>query len=1418
MTTGVIADTVVAFTRPDGTTGYAARILNSDGQIAAGTIRPVAGRPDVIDFAATASAAGGRLPTRDEAARLAAVTWNGTSRFTPQSLLPGDRANDTAAGIAAQRNNFQGNPLTEFGNSEKIVFSDNGVPNGRVGIYGARGVDGNIIQNSSTVHGDYYFDYSHTGGVVILDEPPPGAEIVDRTGELTPEQEAEIARAGTGVPGPAGGSGPVTPAGQYSSFADCMMAQNAAPAGGSADPAAEQQTPENGVIPSTEAGRTGSVSPVGTNRIVQNQVGAGVIRNEPIQPGLAAALQRGIELSGVDAQFVINSGGQVSNAEGVGTGSIRHNHGSSGAADGDFFVNGRRLDPTNAADRETLTRIMQGMWRAGIRGFGHGPSESQGGDYMGYGRFHLDLQGNSPGRIGGGFSQWGGDTGWIQSAIAGIDPGSLTAEEVALWERFAAENPAAFINSGAAGAASVCSPYRGGNGCSPVTPAAIGAAASVAQGQGIGPPEATNAAIGDVVNTALGGAAENIQALAAQAANALPPGLSPGQFGLTGINGLEGAVDAIAVATGGLNNVLTQISAGPLAAIQNIGSQILPGITGVVPAGFAHLLGGGSVAGFVTAQASQIIGNSIPQLGNFIPYLNSAIGAVANGGNMQALLNSVAPLAFGQMQDQLGTILNQAGFGIDSFVNNAIGAFSEGLEGLEGLDAFTENLQRTLGARVDMLGPLPEVLGRLTELDNINAFSSLFGNYNDMVTQGFGAFSSNINGFGRDLANLGRLGDLRDIFNLGTPTQLARQIVENGVLGAAEPILERVSRGIVNLNDNNSPNQDQELRELFTQLKDPLVLQNMRETFQISDELRFDSVADLIELEKILPNSRNDVRFNELRDIAPTITLCGGVGRMRSLGELGNLLRGMENTETFTELNQELAPIRRNELNDLFAQFPSNSFFGDTPVIADFIGTAAGYIHDDVFAKKAILLDEIYATGAFNNYKALMDELQAILSGEYSDEILEEVDVPASATFGGGTYTSLDEAITDIVSSIEAELESVRNDLKTNDPDTFQKLVLLESLHLQSARYLAHEKNMRMRYGVEFGNPDRVKLYRGDGSTASFSIGNNNATKIKVFVNGVKQRLNGDYTFRQDTFTVDFNSAPAGGSTIEIEYRDSTVQEPVVSNNDVWGFANSLESYAEQTGFGNTAEFLFRVTKNDFHGQRIKAAMMQGRNKRRIESVGINCPGTNRVDGETDAANLNYIERTGIWSADPDRAGEIWLYNQTEKGSYETYYESQLKTNRKQNRRVFDRISFQIADQLMFYNNGRLNVTTQFLDFYDQYESAPQTASGSELLLSIDAIPSREGYALGPYKEIISEILKNERFSDINYNEPLSNETKAYLQSANIDIKIVVTLLQKIMLYNLSKYFNLTEKQVLDIYEVPSVSKAIFYSINNNLY
>jgi hypothetical protein len=298
-----------------------------------------------------------------------------------------------------------------------------------------------------------------------------------------------------------------------------------------------------------------------------------------------------------------------------------------------------------------------------------------------------------------------------------------------------------------------------------------------------------------------------------------------------------------------------------------------------------------------------------------------------------------------------------------------------------------------------------------------------------------------------------------------------------------------------------------------------------------------------------------------------------------------------------------------------------------------------------------------------------------------------------------------------------------------------------------------------------------------------------------------------------------FTSAPAQAAEVEIEYTDSTVQAPEVSNNDVWQFANSLEGYSEQNGYGNTADFLFKIATNDFHGERIKAAMQQARNKKRIEQVGINCPGTNRVDGESDAANFNYIERTGIWSPDPNRAGEVALYNATEIGSYEKYFESQLRSNRDASKRTVDRIAAQIANQLVYFDNANINVSNQFLDFYDRYEMDPAKAAGNEIILSTRTIPNRENsYVIGPYQEILSEFLRIEKLKDVDYDVPISNETRAYLQTANINMRTLTTLLQKIMLFNLSRYFNLTERQIIDIYETPSVSKAMFANINTRFY
>jgi len=103
------------------------------------------------------------------------------------------------------------------------------------------------------------------------------------------------------------------------------------------------------------------------------------IRNQPLAPELADALSF---LGDMGITFRVVSGGQpAAGSGGRRTGSTRHDHGM--AADGDLFMDGRKLDWNNPADLPILQEVVARARLNGLTGIGASNS------YMGPGRFHF---------------------------------------------------------------------------------------------------------------------------------------------------------------------------------------------------------------------------------------------------------------------------------------------------------------------------------------------------------------------------------------------------------------------------------------------------------------------------------------------------------------------------------------------------------------------------------------------------------------------------------------------------------------------------------------------------------------------------------------------------------------------------------------------------------------------------------------------------------------------------------------------------------------------------------------------------------------------------------------------------------------------------------------------------------------------
>lgn len=932
-------------------------------------------------------------------------------------------------------------------------------------------------------------------------------------------------------------------------------------------------------------------------------------------------------------------------------------------------------------------------------------------------------------------------------------------------------------------------------GCEPISAGIPGIAASILGGAGMGVPSMISNALGGIMSGA-GGLLQN------------------------GIMGAaQGALGSVMSMTqSGLPNVLTGLTSGVFANLQGMGANILPSITGMIPTDLMSS-GAGGVQGLMTSVFSSTTANIIKpgqaNLGGFPAVFSSALGSSSGSMNLQQALNGSISQVFGKAGNGiLGTPTAIPGFDIAA-ITSGLAQTSED-EGIEGIGNVLEmNWKPNIDKAIGLTAPIKEVLPKLVKAKSVNGFSSLFKDYNSMITQGYGNLTDNLVALGTDLNGLGKVGDMKDLLNIGTARQLARQLTEAGIANQIG-LSDKLNKAGLNVMTMNSEDAESTVYGILASITDGAHVELVRKTMSVVDTLPLTNVADLITAQKALPQSYRYNYFENIQDMAITLALAGnGIGTLKSLGELGTVMMGMETAESFTELLDEYTLVRLDESETLKASLPPSSMFNeDGPVLADFIGSAAGYIHQYTFPRMAELHESIFANALMTPYKDLAQVLADTLSGTYSGGGI--VNPPNTAKYTIGSFANLDAAVNDIITKINTELTYVKDTAPGADPDFWKDLQEYETLHRASSEYLAHERRMRLAYGIDIGDPRRVTNYYGDGTTISFGLEGKARTNLIVVVNGEVKVQGVDYTYDEDDASITLTVAPTAGQVVSISYEiNSNGGSNIVG--DTWQLASSIESHALQTGYGGPADFLNRIATDDRHGQRIKAIMMQARNKVRLEAVGIACPGFNRVLNTDDNKDFNFIEKTGIWSSEPTRAGEIWIQRNEEVESIEEYILNRLQRNAAVIKPDNDKLLENVTRRLIFLSNNQLVITDALAAVYSNSVNGGIFAeSRPDMAFTYDSNLPSEGYVLGDFREIMSAICRAEGFLDENFSLPLTPPTEAYLSKIGIDIALLTSVLQRTLLVSLSKNLGLLEEEATDIFGVQSISKTILKNVANH--
>ena len=854
----------------------------------------------------------------------------------------------------------------------------------------------------------------------------------------------------------------------------------------------------------------------------------------------------------------------------------------------------------------------------------------------------------------------------------------------------------------------------------------------------------------------------------------------------------------------------------------------------------------GSTAGTIDGNLNNIISRPILEIANnilgngnlakFCNTFSSALGAASSSTGMGQSLSQVQGQVFGNVRAQSIRSLGPVpGFELDKIA---------------------------AGTLTNLLGPQESVLSESVKDNPVAMFGTAYYDMNAMVTQGLGSLSSDITRLGRDLKSLGQMANLEDLFRIGTPGQIVEQLVIYGAKATQKVIAPTLVKNGLSVSTINRPANDEIARIILSAISDSVLIEDAFKILNIQrSSNNINDLSVLIDPDWLFQTSKDSNRFVHLNEMSMHISILGELS-ISTLAQLGDLMFEMETISSESGILDEIQPMNLLENIELKREaVPTSEYSGDNNLtVSDFIGTAAGYRVIETLPQIGSFIDQLTAEGTLDCYIDLLELLYNTLLGKYTFASLsftDPLDPNNTASIAAGTYltdpfpssiTSYEEAINvsfaplvfcgrytfgiyptknsalrAIHAAVESELDYIYNN---NNGETLEKLLRTQALHDEVNYQIYKEQKLRKSYGLDIGFSEvGVELFSGNGTQTDFKLLGNidsETPTLTVYVSGIKLNVS-QFRHNKRTNVVTLLSAPSNSASIEIIY--NTGNFPVTGNiRDIWGFTSSLETYGPETGFGREADFLQRIVTDDIHGTRIKSAMIQGRNKERASTYGIEPIEYNRTNSTFNEENPNSVSTltdiTGIWSDDPGRAAEVYIQNRMNVESQEEYVAYQIKKNKNRLQSSFDDIMTTVCRKLIFHSGGYVAISNEMANFYNIYKQSFRNRKFSTSdIFKIDLSENYPGtgFVVGPYKQIISEILRNEAINDFVFDVPLSDQASKYLLSIDIDIKLLTAMIQKVMIVNAANYLGIIEDDARNIFNIPGVGKYLVRAIVNQI-
>ena len=613
----------------------------------------------------------------------------------------------------------------------------------------------------------------------------------------------------------------------------------------------------------------------------------------------------------------------------------------------------------------------------------------------------------------------------------------------------------------------------GGIGCAAagLSPAGLMAMAAAAAGGGLG----MNSIL-DAVTKAVGASPVTglMSTVMSGGGNILNAALNAAGGGISNVIG--GAISNFAGGAGGLiSNALNSISGGAFQALSSIGANILPSLTGVLPGGLNGLVNSalvGGLQGGLNGALNGVVGNVTQGVvGNLLGPMN---GVLQNSPFPNAIQQFGAAGGLNGMIQVVGQNMVGGGAGnMNNFINN-IGMAS----------AYSGIANNVVGATAEAVA---QTFGNDT-----NGLGTAIRNNNDLISYGLTSITRNIAGATSDMLNLGTM-DTSKLLRLQQPSNVAQQILGAGLGGVTGLTAELVSANLPVAGIDN-PIHDQQVQAILNSINDPNATGAVSSQFNIGVPL--EHLGQLTDFSHMCPNLATSSPSKNFTDLGQQF-ISLGMTKGKTFNDYGTAFAKVDPGLNLQYLSQSSTPLTNTAASSIMQTFGYGGGSLGEITIADFIGTAGGYVHNDTLPYIIDANNKIAARPEGQELIRRIGVLQSLVGGSFyvpgspadsasgSPAVADAIIVPDL-----GTFATLDAAVLAAVSYIEAQLTVIKN---ISDPTIKAALQASELAHTASCAQILKENHYISTYNMNlFENSSNTPVTAYVFAAGLPSAGNDN--------------------------------------------------------------------------------------------------------------------------------------------------------------------------------------------------------------------------------------------------------------------------------------------------------------------------------------